>query len=548
MGTNAFSDFGAPQTPPDQPPAPNAFADLAAKAAAPPKPPVTAADRVQAGEAGFLKGAAYLATMPADAVANIYNLGKAGVGYGYSKLTGNAVPHALEASDASPVGGWLTRQMDKNSITSTQPNRPDDTASRYLATAGSVIPGVLTGGGGVGATAKGIATAIPPAMAGQAVAEAHPFKSDWANTLASVGAQIGTGLLMPRPGELKPENDIRNKAVTEGQEAGYVFPPATTNPSAGNRTIETIAGKISVQQHASLHNQEVTNALAREEIGLPQGGAISEDEISAAKNAAAPGYDNIRQAGTITPPPDFQKNLQASLAKNTGASRLSGRLGNSELEGIVSDLKGQSSFDASDAIDAIAMLRDKASSAYRAGDSNIGAAYRGVSKTIEDAIDQSLSSQGGQSADLLNQYRNSRQMFAKINTIEEARDANTGNVVAPKLAAAYGRGAPLSGNLLTAAKSAGQAPKAFAQPTSSAGVNHTGLWGGLGGLALGHELLPEHMGAMGIAAAAAVPAARYGARLWALGPGQGNALPTNRTPLTTAQILSQYPSLVDKKP
>lgn len=555
----------------------------------PPKS-VTSADRVQAGEAGVLRGSAYLATSIPDAVANAYNLGKAAQGtiYGvtHTHQTQDAVqtpgglyhfidPNGTETysrnapppgskpvtqthtdiptrfqvnSGPSPMGQWVTNQMDRSPITTTQLARPDDPASRYISAGASVLPGVAAGSGGsIPSLIRGTTQAVPGAVTGQYVADKRPFGNDAGNNAASIGTQLLVTALMPRGrGAPLPENQIKNDAVTAGQEAGYEFPPATTNPSPGNRIVETIAGKAATQQHASVNNQGVTNDLMREDVGLPRanGGAITDAEIAQANAQAAPGYNNIRNAGTITPPANFTARLDAALARNTGASRLSASLGNPQLEAVVNDLRGAQSFDASDAIDAISMLRDRASSAYRAGDANIGAAYRQVSGVIEDAIDHSLTQQGGQAADVLGAYRASRQTFAKINTLEDVRNSATGNVVAGKLVAALNKDVPLTGNQRLVAQAAGQAPRAFAEPTNSAGVNHLGLWGSLGAAALAaHEYLPEHWGVAGAAGAAAVPAARYLARSLALGPGQANALPRASVPVSPGAVVGAYTGL-----
>jgi hypothetical protein len=158
-------------------------------------PPVTATNRVHALEGGILGGTAYLAALPLDTAANVYNLGKAGLGAGYQAITGKP---GWDVGGPSPVGHWLTEQMDKNPVTSTQPERPDDAASRYLATAGSVVPGAAAAGGGAVAPAvKALAAALPSATAGQAVMEAHPFQSDDANRTASMLTQALTSVGTP---------------------------------------------------------------------------------------------------------------------------------------------------------------------------------------------------------------------------------------------------------------------------------------------------------------------------------------------------------------
>lgn len=257
MMPNAFDDI------PDTPPmmalpvqagtqaaptkAGNAFDDITPPVPAfPKKLPVTAADRLQAGEAGILRGAAYLATSPLDAVANAANVVRAGIGTGYGLThtsetqeplktpgtlypgglyhfiapdgseryskspppagskpvtrTQNDIPSALQVdSEVNPVAGALTGLMDKSPLTTTQLARPDDTASRYLATASSLIPaGLLGGGGAVGPSLRVIGGAAPSAVAGQAVMEGKPFgDNNAANTAASAVAQLALALGAP---------------------------------------------------------------------------------------------------------------------------------------------------------------------------------------------------------------------------------------------------------------------------------------------------------------------------------------------------------------
>src|SRR6185437_11947826 len=99
-----------------------------------------------------------------------------------------------------------------------------------------------------------------------------------------------------------------------------------------------------------------------------------------------------------------------------------------------------------------------------------------------------------------------------------------------------------------AAQAASVAPKAFGVPNSSP-VHHLGLWGSLGAGALAaHEYLPEHMGVGAAVGAAAIPFTRWGARKFALGLGQGNALPTSRAPIAPGVVAGTYTGLAGRTP
>ena len=562
---NAFDDIpdiALPAVTAAAAPVANAFDDLTPpppKQEAP-KKPATAGDRVQAGESGILRGGAYLAGALPDAAANLFNLGKAGLGAGYQAVTGKP---GWDVPDANPVSRWITDQMDKSPVTTTQLARPDDTTSRYLATAGSVVPGVATGGG-VGAAARGFATAAPPAMAGQYVAEKKPFESDWANNAASIGTQALGMAAMPRGrGADVPGNEVRNQTVRDAQQADMVFPPATTNPSTSNRVVENIAGKQQVQQHATLTNRDAVNQGARADLGLGGKGGISDAELGDVRARAAPAYQAVRQLGSIPTgsDPAFVKTVQNALTKYTGAGRVLSNAGDSGIRGDVADILGKTHADAGDLVDTISVLRDRSKTAFRNGDSGIGSAYRQVSDALEDQIEKgipgknivipsladkvssALNGPGGAvpQTSALENFRDARRTLAIAHSVEDARNEGTGDINAQKLAGMLSRGVPLDGNLRTAARAASAAPKAFAPVTSSAGVNHLGLWGGiLGGAALGHELMPG-WGIAPAAVAGGLHAGRLGARMYALGGlGQRDAIATQRGPIKPSVLLGNY--------
>lgn len=500
------------------PAAPNRYDQLDPK-----KPPVTAADRVQAGEGGIIKGMAGLAGLIPDTIANAGDLALSGY---------DVVRHAFGTSYAdlpkpwpvSPVATWLSKQADKSPITTTQPTRPDDTASRYLSAAGTAVPGALSGSSNPAQLVRGLIAGGAGASAGEAVDEAKPTGIQPIDTALSGLAQALTGAKVARAGQVRP--GMRNNAVAAGQAEGYVFPPQTTNPGLVNQSLEGVAGKQDIQQASQTRNQPVSNTLARRAMGIDEhGGEISPNDIHQAKTQAAPGYDAIRTAGTLAVTPKLGADLDAAMARQSGAGNLAPSLRNTSIDKLVAQLKKNSAFDAGDAMDTIAEIRDRASSAFQSGDKSAGRAYRGISNALENAVEAGLNAKGAAGADMLAQFRASRQRFAMIANVEDARDIHTGNFVPGDLDPA----APLSGPLKVAADAAGQAPLAFKQPTHSTGVNHLGLWGSIAaGTFAGHEIAPgSHLAPI---IGAAVPASRIAARsaLLAKGLGQVRALKKDR--------------------
>jgi hypothetical protein len=316
---NPYADFIPPLSP-----AANAAAESAAKG------PVTAADRLQAGEAGFLRGAAYLATSLPDAAVNAQNVERAGLGtvYGLTHTTETQDPlrtpgglyHFVSPEGAetfsknpppadskpvtlthpgdipswlqvdqpvSPIGAWLTSQMDKSPITSTQPTRPDDAFSRYAATAASVVPAAIGGGGALGGSTRVLAGALPSAAAGQAVAEAHPFQSDTANNAAAVLAQALTSYGGPAAAKLA----IRGASPTTMQENMQAFQDAGAQPSlgqaAGTRRMQFLESGLSKLPGSA----GVMDKFAEQQAQALRGG------VDQTVNEFAPGGVSAERAG-----------------------------------------------------------------------------------------------------------------------------------------------------------------------------------------------------------------------------------------------------------
>lgn len=124
------------------------FRDVQTQAPVAPKAPqqreVGGLDRVMALPAGVNRGAAGLAGLPVDTIANALDLGKAAIGYGASKLTGRAPPEWTEPFDRKSVVGssdWIAGKINSgaNAIGVRSPidnPNPQDTLSRVLYSGG----------------------------------------------------------------------------------------------------------------------------------------------------------------------------------------------------------------------------------------------------------------------------------------------------------------------------------------------------------------------------------------------------------------------------
>lgn len=206
------------------------------------------------------------------------------------------------------------------------------------------------------------------------------------------------------------QNAVRDATLRTGQEAGFTLPASVANPSTANKILDSVAGKAAVGQEASIRNQRVVDALARQESNLPPTQALSEQALRGARRAVAGPY---RELTAISP-------QAAADMEALKAARLESKL-NWQFHG-------------------------------RSGDP---AAHRAATAADAQAaqLEQSLlaHAQSAGRADLIPALIEARQQIAKIHDVERALNVGTGSVDASVLGRARDRGAPLSDGLRTIA-------------------------------------------------------------------------------------------------
>lgn len=277
------------------------------------------------------------------------------------------------------------------------------------------------------------------------------------------------GVVARRDAE-QAQSAVRDANFRAAQAEGYVAPPGNIRPTATNRALEQVAGKTELQQIAAAKNQQVTDRLSRRALGLADDAELTPSSMEAVRrDAATKGYDPVANVGKISVDNDYLLAMQNIEQKFTGAARsFPGAVPNDVRRIINENLVND--FDSADAIARIRSLRQDASAAYRRGENNIGQANNAVAKALEDQIERNLTSMGKPGAKMLDDFRASRKQMAISHTLEDAMREGTGSVDARKLAAALNRGAPLTGDLRTAAKFASAFPNVNAAVPGSMGT------------------------------------------------------------------------------
>lgn len=287
------------------------------------------------------------------------------------------------------------------------------------------------------------------------------------------------------PANFNPQT-MQQLALQKAQQQGYVVPPSTVNPSKTNKVLESIGGKIAMEQDASLANQKVTDALVKRDLGLSESTQVSEAVLPGLRSQASEAYKALRGVGTMRADAQYGKELDAIAQQYTGAAKDFPELARNDVLSAVEAVR-KPAFDSDSAIDAIAIMREKASTAYAQGDKALGKAYRSISSAMESAVERSLARRGKDSAKLLGEFRNARQLIAKTYSAEAALNPQTGSFNAQKLATQLAKGKPLSGDMKKAAEFATAFPKAARLILDSGSVRNTDVMLGAGTALLAKE-------------------------------------------------------------
>jgi hypothetical protein len=286
---------------------------------------------------------------------------------------------------------------------------------------------------------------------------------------AGYGLAKGAGALLDRAaarGAAQQElASVRDGVAAAAREKGYVIPPVQTNPTIGNRITEGLAGKINTAQAASIKNQSITNRTVANSLGLDPTKPITKDALNGLRQQAGQAYEAVANIGDITPGEAYRKALDKIVEPYVKAAQ---SFPNAKMNPIVQEINTlrTPSFDSASAVAKIRELRAGADKAYAGGDKELGKALKSGAQALEDAIDAKLQTIPN-AQDLLNGFRNARQLIAKTYTVENALNESTGNVAARKLAQQLGRGKPLSGDLKSVAQFAQAFPKAADEVASS---------------------------------------------------------------------------------
>lgn len=259
----------------------------------------------------------------------------------------------------------------------------------------------------------------------------------------------------------------KNTLVANARNTGYSVPPSYSNPNFINKSLAKVAGEADLARIASAKNQQVTNNLARKSVGLADDQPITVETLGEVRKQAGQAYKVLKGFGDIQTDRKFAKDL-AEITKNyTSAGRDFNIAGGDRIQNVVNQIRGDR-FGSDAALNMIKIVRNDASAAFRAGDTDLGLANQKLASAIEGQLERAVVQNTKVPRAAVANFVNARKVIAKTYSIENALDA-TGNVSARKLASTLGK-KPLTGEL----KQAAQFSQAYPQ------LNNVGVHGGNG--------------------------------------------------------------------
>lgn len=265
----------------------------------------------------------------------------------------------------------------------------------------------------------------------------------------------------------KEANVVRDANVLAAQREGFVVTPGSLTPTGANVIKERIAGKTYLEQLASINNQQVADKVARRAVGLTENSALTPEAMKSIRAAEyAKGYEPIKNLGNIVADTVYLDDLANIQSKYTGPSKSFPEAVPDEVGKLISRYQVEK-FDAADAVDVIKNLREQASGNFRKGENALAKSQLDISTALEGQIARNLEASGDPKlANLLEQFKASRQRMAISHTIEDAIRVGSGSVDAKKLSRDIQNDKYMTGDLKTIAEFANTFPRVNVPPST----------------------------------------------------------------------------------
>jgi hypothetical protein len=316
--------------------------------------------------------------------------------------------------------------------------------------------------------------------------------------------------------KLRTDNAKTDAAIALAREEGIKLTPQEAEAGAIARGAASLSGEPKLAKLNSKKNAPTVNDMIRRDVGLPEDKPLSREALAEIRKEEGANYEAVKSVGRFDTDAQYQANLTAiTKGYDTAAKDFAHRKKNPVQETV--DGLRVKSMDAASAVEEVKNLRADADKAYRAGDKQLGNAYKSAAQALDDMLDRHLSksvvSSDGSgvpgSSDAVAKYRAARQRIAKTYAVDKALNESIGTIDAAVYAAERRKGVPLTGEAKKVADLYTAFPRSL-QRTEKIGATgptifDVALGGGSGVMGM---MLGGAPGAVGLGLAGARPALR----------------------------------------
>lgn len=239
-------------------------------------------------------------------------------------------------------------------------------------------------------------------------------------------------------------NAVTNEIFSRAQDLGMKLPPNYVGAGMGSRTLGFFGGNDALAQQMNARNLGAFDTVSRQVAGIPTTANLTHDVLNArARDVAQQTYDPLSALGNITNGSIYRNDIRTAMRPYIDAERTFPGSGDPRIAALW-DQYQTPSFDTAGVTQTLSNLRSDANAAYRAGDTQLGNARRGVAQAIQNSIQlnlqnpnsgvsQRLMASGNNSAEMLNNYLAGRRSLAQIHAIQDSL-TGTGHVDPQQLA------------------------------------------------------------------------------------------------------------------
>ncbi len=350
-----------------------------------------------------------------------------------------------------------------------------------------------TGSPAIGAGVNTAVQAAPMAVLGTvAPAIRGGLQASRATGAARAGANVGV-----------------DAARANVRDAGYIVTPTEASNTPIRGMTETVIGRGQLKHSAIVRNQETTNRLAREDLGLQPDAPLTDGTLAQVRQQAGQAYDAVSQVRQPFLTNPRYRGAVANLGNHLSAAtrRFPALTNNPQIAELRTALDGTpgATFMPDELVGVVRQLRRDSTANLRRADnpesSALGRAQRDAADAVDDLIQDNLQQRFG-AGQLYDNYVNARRTIAKAHDYEAALNEPTGNINAGHFATQMRRGRPLSGPSQTIAEFGNSFPRLSGLPERTAPPPVSigdAITGGVAG---------AFTGGKGLLAMAARPAAR----------------------------------------